>query len=204
MAHFLVRWQFTDASAKALVARPHDRTPQARALIEGFSGKLHQYFLAFGEYRRRGDLRVSGHDRRRRLLDDGRRHRRVRPLRNHVPADRGGGGGGDEARPRHEVRLQGAERLTPPAGVALSHRHAQPPGEVLDELPRDAPRARAARDRPFHRLGVQPLARAGRGRRRRRSPRPWRRTCPGRRRESRSRGRTGRRARPSPPSPRTG
>jgi uncharacterized protein with GYD domain len=50
MAHFLVRWQFKDSSAKALVARPHDRTPQARTLIESFSGKLHHYFFAFGEY----------------------------------------------------------------------------------------------------------------------------------------------------------
>lgn len=50
MSHFLVRWQFTDASAKALVSKPHDRTGVAKALIEGFGGKLHGYYLSFGDY----------------------------------------------------------------------------------------------------------------------------------------------------------
>ncbi len=50
MAHFLLRWQFTDASVKTLVAKPHDRTGAATALIEGFGGKLHSYYFTFGEY----------------------------------------------------------------------------------------------------------------------------------------------------------
>ena len=50
MSHFMVRWQFTGVSAKALVEKPHDRTGAARALIEGFGGKLHCYFFSFGEY----------------------------------------------------------------------------------------------------------------------------------------------------------
>ena len=50
MSHFMIRWQFTSASAKALVAKPHDRTGAAKALVEGFGGKLHSYYLAFGEY----------------------------------------------------------------------------------------------------------------------------------------------------------
>jgi uncharacterized protein with GYD domain len=50
MPHILIRWQFTDASAKALVGKPHDRTGAATALVEGFGGKLHSYFIAFGEY----------------------------------------------------------------------------------------------------------------------------------------------------------
>jgi uncharacterized protein with GYD domain len=50
MPHFMIRWQFTDTSAKALVSKPHDRTGAATALIEGFGGKLHSYFIAFGEY----------------------------------------------------------------------------------------------------------------------------------------------------------
>src|SRR6516164_4546231 len=50
VAHFLVRWQFTNASAKALVDKPHDRTGAAKALVEGFGGKLHSYYLALGEY----------------------------------------------------------------------------------------------------------------------------------------------------------
>ena len=50
MPHFLIRWQFTDGSAKALVGKPHDRTGAAKALVEGFGGKLHSYYIAFGEY----------------------------------------------------------------------------------------------------------------------------------------------------------
>jgi uncharacterized protein with GYD domain len=50
MSHFMIRWQLTDASAKALVGKPHDRTGAATALIEGFGGKLHSYYISFGEY----------------------------------------------------------------------------------------------------------------------------------------------------------
>ncbi|HTW28100.1 MAG TPA: GYD domain-containing protein [Acetobacteraceae bacterium] len=50
MAHFMLRWQLTAAAAKALVARPQDRTVQATTLFEGFGGKLLQYFFTFGEY----------------------------------------------------------------------------------------------------------------------------------------------------------
>ncbi|MBV8777080.1 MAG: GYD domain-containing protein [Alphaproteobacteria bacterium] len=50
MAHYLIRWQFKDATAKALVDKPQDRTAPATALIEGFGGKLHCYYFAFGDY----------------------------------------------------------------------------------------------------------------------------------------------------------
>jgi len=50
MSHFMIRWQFTDTSAKALVGKPHDRTGAAKALVEGFGGKLRSYYIAFGEY----------------------------------------------------------------------------------------------------------------------------------------------------------
>ena len=50
MPHFMIRWQFTSTSAKALVGKPHDRTGAAKALVEGFGGKLHSYYLALGEY----------------------------------------------------------------------------------------------------------------------------------------------------------
>ena len=50
MSHFMLRWQFTDTSAKALVGKPHDRTGAATALVEGFGGKLHAYYFTFGEY----------------------------------------------------------------------------------------------------------------------------------------------------------
>ena len=50
MSHFMIRWQFTSASAKALVEKPHDRTGAAKALVEGFGGKLHSYYFSFGDY----------------------------------------------------------------------------------------------------------------------------------------------------------
>ena len=56
MPHFMIRWQFTSTSAKALVGKPHDRTGAAKALVEGFGGKLNSYYLALGEYRRCCDL----------------------------------------------------------------------------------------------------------------------------------------------------
>jgi len=50
MPHFMIRWQFTSTSAKALVGKPNDRTGAAKALVEGFGGKLASYYLALGEY----------------------------------------------------------------------------------------------------------------------------------------------------------
>jgi uncharacterized protein with GYD domain len=50
MPHFMIRWQFTSTSAKALVGKPNDRTGAAKALVEGFGGKLVSYYLALGEY----------------------------------------------------------------------------------------------------------------------------------------------------------
>ncbi|MEJ1160457.1 GYD domain-containing protein [Prosthecomicrobium sp. N25] len=50
MAHYMLRWQFTAVSAKAMISKPQDRSIPARALIEGFGGKVHAYYFAFGEY----------------------------------------------------------------------------------------------------------------------------------------------------------
>ena len=50
MPHFMLRWQFSSASAKALVSKPQDRTEQAVALVKSFGGALHHYFFAFGDY----------------------------------------------------------------------------------------------------------------------------------------------------------
>ena len=38
MPHFMIRWQFTSTSAKALVGKPLDRSGAAKALVEGFGG----------------------------------------------------------------------------------------------------------------------------------------------------------------------
>ena len=50
MSWFLLRFQFSSASAKAMVDSPHDRQGPAKSLVEAFEGKLHQYFFAFGDY----------------------------------------------------------------------------------------------------------------------------------------------------------
>jgi len=50
MSHYLIRWQFKDATATALIDKPQDRTAPAQALIEGFGGKLLSYYFALGEY----------------------------------------------------------------------------------------------------------------------------------------------------------
>jgi uncharacterized protein with GYD domain len=50
MPHFMIQWQFTSTSARALVGKPHDRTGAAKALVEGFHGKLHSYYVALGQY----------------------------------------------------------------------------------------------------------------------------------------------------------
>ena len=50
MSPYLIRWQFKDATAKALVDSPQNRTAPARGLIEGFGGKLLSYYFALGEY----------------------------------------------------------------------------------------------------------------------------------------------------------
>lgn len=49
MSHFMLRWQFKDATAKALVETPQDRTGPAKALIEAFGGRMHAYYFALGE-----------------------------------------------------------------------------------------------------------------------------------------------------------
>ena len=50
MSHFMLRWQFKDDVAKALVGKPQDRTGPARTLVESFGGKMHHYFFVFGDY----------------------------------------------------------------------------------------------------------------------------------------------------------
>ena len=50
MPHYMLRWQLTTDSAKALVAAPQDRTGPATTLIESFDGKLLCYYFSLGEY----------------------------------------------------------------------------------------------------------------------------------------------------------
>src|SRR5215813_2557967 len=50
MSHYLIRWQFKDATAKSLVDKAQNQTTAARTLIERFNGQLLCYYFALGEY----------------------------------------------------------------------------------------------------------------------------------------------------------
>lgn len=50
MPYFMLRWQFANSSAKSMVEKPLDRSVAATKLIEGFGGRLREYFFSFGEY----------------------------------------------------------------------------------------------------------------------------------------------------------
>jgi len=50
MAHFLFQWKYRDPAIKAIVETPQDRPTELRKAVEGFGGKVHQFFYAFGEY----------------------------------------------------------------------------------------------------------------------------------------------------------
>jgi uncharacterized protein with GYD domain len=49
MPHYLYRWQWKDASTKAMTDTPQDRTGPAREVVEGFGGKMLCYYFAFGD-----------------------------------------------------------------------------------------------------------------------------------------------------------
>jgi uncharacterized protein with GYD domain len=50
MPFYLQRFKFATASMKALIAKPKNRRDAAKKIIEAHGGKLHEYYLAFGEY----------------------------------------------------------------------------------------------------------------------------------------------------------
>lgn len=49
MPYFMHQWQYKHESLKALIERPHDRSEVAARAIEAHGGKLHQFFLSFGD-----------------------------------------------------------------------------------------------------------------------------------------------------------
>ena len=61
MSHFLIRWRFTPASSKALIAKPQERVRTATALVEGFGGKLHSYYFVLGEFDGLGICEFADH-----------------------------------------------------------------------------------------------------------------------------------------------
>jgi uncharacterized protein with GYD domain len=50
MPYYLVQASYKDAAAKALIARPQERSAVVKKMLESLGGKLHSYFLAFGDY----------------------------------------------------------------------------------------------------------------------------------------------------------
>jgi uncharacterized protein with GYD domain len=50
MPFYMLQGSLKEEQMKALVDKPRNREAVAREFIESFGGKLHQYFLAFGEY----------------------------------------------------------------------------------------------------------------------------------------------------------
>jgi len=50
MPYYLFQWQYKDPAIKAMVETPQDRAGELRRAVEAFSGRMHQFFFAFGEY----------------------------------------------------------------------------------------------------------------------------------------------------------
>ena len=50
MAHFLFQWTYTDRAIKAMLDKPQDRVGELRKAVEGFGGKVHQFFFSIGAY----------------------------------------------------------------------------------------------------------------------------------------------------------
>jgi uncharacterized protein with GYD domain len=49
MTLFVLQGRYTLPAIKGLVKNPHDREPAVRKLIESVGGKLHSYYITFGE-----------------------------------------------------------------------------------------------------------------------------------------------------------
>ena len=50
MPLYMLQGCYTQGAVKNLVARPEDRAKAGSALVKAIGGKLHQYFMSFGEY----------------------------------------------------------------------------------------------------------------------------------------------------------
>jgi uncharacterized protein with GYD domain len=50
MPYYLIQASYKDSAAKALLARPHDRSGVVKKMVESLGGKMHSFFLAFGDY----------------------------------------------------------------------------------------------------------------------------------------------------------
>ncbi len=50
MPFFLHQWLYKDPEIRAMVTQPQDREEIVRLATEAFDGKLHGFYLCFGEY----------------------------------------------------------------------------------------------------------------------------------------------------------
>lgn len=49
MAYYLFSWSYKDAQIRAMVESQQDRPTELRKAVEGFGGRLHQFFFMFGD-----------------------------------------------------------------------------------------------------------------------------------------------------------
>jgi uncharacterized protein with GYD domain len=50
MPYYMTQWTYKERQIEALVNNPHDRYDVIQKLFESFGGKLHSFFLSFGDY----------------------------------------------------------------------------------------------------------------------------------------------------------
>ncbi len=50
MPHFLFQWKYKDPALKAMLETMQDRPVELAKAVEGFGGKVNQFYFAFGEY----------------------------------------------------------------------------------------------------------------------------------------------------------
>ena len=50
MPYYLIQASYKETAAKALVAKPQERSAVVKKMVASLGGKLHSYFLSFGDY----------------------------------------------------------------------------------------------------------------------------------------------------------
>ena len=50
MPFYMVQGRYTQGAIKNLISNPEDRSKAGAALMKAAGGKLHQYFMCFGDY----------------------------------------------------------------------------------------------------------------------------------------------------------
>jgi uncharacterized protein with GYD domain len=50
MPFYMVQGRYTQGAIKNLISNPEDRSKAAAAFMKAAGGKLHQYFMCFGDY----------------------------------------------------------------------------------------------------------------------------------------------------------